>query len=165
MTLSATYFHNRFRDLFDYAITDFTTYQGRIVNRSRATTQGAELAADIRVGAVTGVRASYTYLDAHDDVSGARLLRRPRHAGDVDAHVQATKAWLIGAGLHVVAGRIDSGGPLASWTTARLYTSYAVTSGLRLKLRVENALNKAYEEVLGYPALPRGVFGSVEWRF
>ena len=163
--VSATYFHNRFRDLFDYAITDFTTFQGRIVNRSRATTQGAELAADIRMGQVAGVRASYTYLDAHDNLSGARLLRRPRHAGDLDAHAQATKAWLVGAGLHVVAGRIDSGGPLASWTTARLYTSYAVTAGLRLKLRVENALNKAYEEVLGYPALPRGVFGSVEWRF
>jgi vitamin B12 transporter len=165
VTLSATYFHNRFRDLFDYQITDFTTYQGRIVNRARATTQGAELAGNIRVGAVAGVRASYTYLDAHDDVSGARLLRRPRHAGDVDAHVQATKAWLVGAGLHVVADRVDSGGPLASWTTARLYTSYAITSGLRLKLRVENALNQAYEEVLGYAALPRGVFGSVEWSF
>jgi vitamin B12 transporter len=163
--LSATYFHNHFRDLFDYAITDFTTYQGRIVNRSRATTQGAEFAAEVRVGQIAGVRASYTYLDAHDDMSGARLLRRPRHAGDLDAHVQATKAWLVGAGLHVVADRVDSGGPLASWTTARLYTSYAVTSGLRLKLRVENALNKAYEEVLGYAALPRGIFGSVEWRF
>jgi len=163
--LSATYFHNRFRDLFDYAITDFTTYQGRIVNRDRATTQGAEFAADVRVGPGAGVRASYTYLDAVDDVSGARLLRRPRHAGDLDAHVQATKPWLVGAGLHVVADRIDSGGPLASWTTARLYTSYAVSTGVRLKLRVENALNKAYEEVLGYAALPRGIFGSVEWRF
>jgi vitamin B12 transporter len=165
VTLSATYFHNRFRDLFDYAITDFTTYQGRIINRSRATTQGAEFAADVRLGTGAGVRASYTYLDAHDDVSGARLLRRPRHAGDVDAHALATKAWLVGAGLHVIADRIDSGGPLGSWTTARLYTSYAITSGLRLKLRVENALNQAYEEVLGYAALPRGVFGSVEWRF
>ena len=165
MTLSATYFHNRFSDLFDYAITDFTTYQGRIINRSRATTQGAEFAADVRLGTGAGVRASYTYLEARDDVSGTRLLRRPRHAGDVDAHVLATKAWLIGAGLHVIADRIDSGGPLGSWTTARLYTSYAITSGLQLKLRVENALNKAYEEVLGYAALPRGVFGSVEWRF
>jgi vitamin B12 transporter len=165
VTLSATYFHNRFRDMFDYQITDFTTYQGQIVNRARASTQGAEFAADIRVGQVAGVRTSYTYLDAHDDVSGARLLRRPRHAGDVDAHVLATKAWLVGAGLHVVADRVDSGGPLGGWTTARLYTSYALSSGLRLKLRVENALNKAYEEVLGYAALPRGVFGSVEWQF
>jgi vitamin B12 transporter len=163
--LSATYFYNRFRDLFDYQITDFTTYQGRIVNRARATTQGAEFAAEVRVGQVAGVRASYTYLDALDDVSGARLQRRPRHAGDVDAHLQATKAWLVGAGLHVIADRVDSGGPLASWTTVRLYTSYAITSGLRLKLRVENALNQAYEEVYGYAALPRGVFGSVEWRF
>ena len=163
--LSATYFHNRFRDLFDYQITDFTTYQGRIVNRTRASTQGAELAANIRVGQAAGVRASYTYLDARDNVSGARLLRRPRHAGDVDAHVQATKPWLVGAGLHVVADRVDSGGPLGGWATARIYTSYAVNSGLRLKLRMENALNKAYEEVLGYAALPRGIFGSVEWRF
>ena len=165
VTLSATYFHNRFRDLFEYAIVDFTTYQGRIVNRTRASTQGAEFAADVCLGASASVRASYTYLDARNDVSGARLVRRPRHAGDVDTHVQAAKAWLVGAGLHVVADRVDSGGPIGSWATARLYTSYAIGSGLRLKLRVENALNKAYEEVLGYPALPRGIFGSVEWRF
>ena len=93
------------------------------------------------------------------------LLRRPRHAGDLDAHVVATNAWLVGAGLHVIADRVDSGGSLGGRTTARIYTSYAINSGLRLKLRMENALNKAYEEVLGYAALPRGVFGSVEWRF
>jgi vitamin B12 transporter len=111
------------------------------------------------------VHASYTYLETRNDVSGARLVRRPRHVGDIDAHVPATKAWLVGAGLHLVADRVDSGGPLGGWTTARLYTSYAINPGLRLKLRVENALNRTYEEVYGYAALPRGVFGGVEWRF
>jgi hypothetical protein len=34
-----------------------------------------------------------------------------------------------------------------------------------LTLRVENALNDKYEENPGWPALPFGVFGGVEWRF
>jgi vitamin B12 transporter len=36
---------------------------------------------------------------------------------------------------------------------------------LLLKLRIENAFDEQYEEVFGYPALSRGIFGSVEWRF
>jgi len=32
-------------------------------------------------------------------------------------------------------------------------------------MRVENLLDRKYQEIAGYPALPRGAYGSVEWRF
>jgi vitamin B12 transporter len=47
----------------------------------------------------------------------------------------------------------------------RIFSTYAVRENLLLKLRVENALDEEYEEVLGYASLPRGIFGGVEWRF
>jgi vitamin B12 transporter len=47
----------------------------------------------------------------------------------------------------------------------RIFTSYDLGGGVRLKLRVENLLDEKYEEVYGYPALPLGVTAGVEWRF
>jgi vitamin B12 transporter len=47
----------------------------------------------------------------------------------------------------------------------RVFASYALATRLELKVRVENALNERYEEVYGYPALPRGAFGSLTWRY
>ena len=165
VAFSATYFHNRFRNLFEYEITDFEAFTGHIVNRARATTAGVELAAAATVARIVHARIAYTYLDARNDTDAVRLIRRPRQVVDVEVRVQPALAWTVGAGLHGVADRVESAGPIEDYTTARLFASYEVVRNLLLKARVENALNERYEEVLGYAALPRGAYGSVEWKF
>jgi vitamin B12 transporter len=164
VTVSATYFQNRFSDLFDWQTVDFTTYQGRTVNVARARTEGVELMTRAHLGAVE-TRVSYTYLDARDTTTGARLIRRPRHNGDGEVRMRLGKPWVIGAGVHFAADRTEVTGPFGGYTTVRLFTQYAVTDALTLKLRVENLLGKSYEDVRGYPALPRGAFGAIEWKF
>jgi vitamin B12 transporter len=168
LTLSATYFENRFRDLLEYEIADPVTYAGEVVNVDRATTRGIELSANARLCSVATARIGYTYLDAKDDVSDIRLIRRPRHALDGGIDTQITKQWTVGAGAHLVADRIDGAygpTPLGGYTTFRVYSSYALRPDLILKVRAENVLNRSYQEVAGYPALSRGFYGSVEWRF
>ncbi len=135
------------------------------MNRARASTSGVEVAAVGRLNERVQVRLSYTYLDANDTTNSMRLVRRPRHLIDAEVRATVLKPWTVGAGTHVVADRVDRGGSMEDYTTVRVFTSYAVRQNLTVKLRVENALNEAYEEVLGYASLPRGVFGSVEWRF
>ena len=165
LTLSATYFENRFRELFQWTYVSYVTYEGRIVNIDRATTSGAELAAAWAFGPAVKSRLAYTYLDARDDTTQQRLIRRPRHTLDAEVQVQLAPAWQAGAGLHVVAGRLDAGPAMPDYTTVRLFASYAVNDRLRLKLRAENALNRDYQEVYGYPALPRAAYASADWRF
>ena len=168
LTLSATYFENRFRDLLEYEIEDPVTYAGEVVNVDRATTRGVELAANAKLCAAATARIGYTYLDAKDDVSETRLIRRPRHALDGGIDTQITKQWTVGAGAHLVADRLDGMyGPTSfgGYTTFRLYSSYALRPNLILKVRAENVLNRSYQEVAGYPALARAFYGSVEWRF
>jgi vitamin B12 transporter len=164
-TLGLTWFQNKFRNLFDYEIVDFETFEGHTINRAHATTEGFEVAVAGRVGTRLTMRASYTYLEATDDDTGERLDRRPRHTGDAEMRVQIARGWSAGAGLHVVADRLDGGTPLEDYTTVRLFVSYAGPHNLRVNLRVENALDESYQEVRGYPALPRGVYGSIDWRF
>jgi vitamin B12 transporter len=165
VTVSATYFQNRFRDLLEWVTVDWTTYAGQMVNVSRATTEGVELAVQAKLGSAVQTRVAYTYLEADDATAGKRLIRRPRHTANVEARFQASDAWLVGAGLRIVADRVETTGPFEDYTTARVFTSYAVRNDLQLKLRVENALDEKYDGVRGYAALPFGAFGSIEWSF
>jgi vitamin B12 transporter len=168
LTLSATYFENRFRSLLDYEVENPITYAGEYVNIDRATTRGVELEASAKLCPAATVRAGYTYLDAMDDVTDARLIRRPRHTFDGGLETEITKEWTAGAGVHLVADRLDGAyvpTPLGGYTTFRLHTQYRLRPNLFLKARVENALNRSYQEVVGYPALPRGYYGGIEWRF
>ena len=77
----------------------------------------------------------------------------------------------VGAGVAFVAGRQDVDAltfatiDAEDYTVARVYAAWAVTPSLTLKARVENLLNEKYEAVNGYPALGRGAFFGVEWKF
>jgi len=168
ITLGVTYFENRFRDLLEYQVENPVTYAGSEVNVDRATTSGIELQTNAKLISVFTMSAGYTYLQAVDDVTETRLIRRPRHALDASLDAQVTRKWLIGAAAHLVADRVDgafTSSPLGGYTTFRLYTSYAIRPDLILKMRIENLLDRKYQEVAGYPALPRGAYGNVEWRF
>ncbi|HEU5079224.1 MAG TPA: TonB-dependent receptor [Opitutaceae bacterium] len=166
LTLTATYFENRFRNLFEYEIVDFNTFAGRIVNRTRASSRGFEFGANLNITSRLHTRLAYTYVDARNDETGERLVRRPRHVADGEISYDVTGALVLGAGLHVAAGRTDSGvGAIEDYATARVFASYEAFKNLTLKVRVENALNEKYEDAYGYAALPFGAFGSVEWRF
>jgi len=166
MTVSATYFQNRFRDLINYS-------SGMYSNVSSAETTGTELALTAQPVSSVKLRASYTYLSALDTSNSQatfRLIRRPRHTGDFDAQWQATAAWMIGSGLHFVSDRLASSSATVSvrtedYTTVRIYSSYVINEAVTVKLRVENALDEKYSEVPGYAALSRSVFGSVDWKF
>jgi len=167
LTASATYFQSRFRDMISN-VYSFSTGLYQATNLNLARTEGVEFAVTARPVQSVTLRSAYTYLSAFDTSTSkiTRLPRRPRHTLDLDAQWQTTSAWLIGAGVHSVSDRVQSATvPLENYVTARLYTSYAFTPKVAVKLRVENALDESYAEVLGYPALPRAVFSSVEWKF
>ena len=120
----------------------------------------------VQVAKALSVRAAYTYLDVRNDTAGTGVVYKPRHTADADLQWAIDSKWTVGTGLHIVADRLRTTSiKMEDYTTARVYASYAVNDQLRIKARVENVLDEKYEESFGYPALPIGVFGAVEWRF
>lgn len=162
--VGVTYFNNRFRDLFIY---DFMI--PGIVNTGKASASGLEFAFDLTPVKTVHFDLAYTYLDARNDTNNRPLIRRPRHMFDAQVTWQASSAWLVGAGLHFAAARFDGSttNPVRAedYTTVRVFTQYQLPQNLTLKLRVENLLDEKYAEVRGYPSLPLGIFGSIDWRF
>lgn len=168
VTLGLTYFENRFSDLLEYQVVDYLTFAGQEINIGHAKTSGGEFSLSGKLSPDVTLRAADTYLDAVDNDSHQRLIRRPRHTLDANLEARPMPSWIVGAGVHVVADRVDgiyTPMPLPGYTTVRVHATYVVGPNLRVKVRVENLLNRAYQETVGYPALPRGIYGALEWKF
>lgn len=167
-TVGLTWFDTRFKDLI---VSDFSRTPSSVANVGRARTRGIELSAQTPVAGAVQVRLSYTYLEADNESSGIRLLRRPRHAGNIDLWHDFGHGFSAGAGLRVVSQREDVHASTFAtidaedYSVARVYASWAVSERLTLKARVENLLDEAYEEVHGYPQLPVGGFVGIDWRW
>jgi vitamin B12 transporter len=164
-TVSATWFETDFRDLIA-STPDFRSVE----NIQRARTRGLELSGRMQLPGSFEARASYTYLEADNLTTGARLLRRPRQSGSADL-LWSGRSLTAGAGVTFAARRRDINArtfgqiDAEDYTVVRIHAAWQATPQLALKARIENLLDEQYEEVNGYPALGSGAFGGVEWKF
>jgi vitamin B12 transporter len=167
-TLSATYFRTDFHDLI---VSDFKVFPGTEANVDQARTRGVELAANLVLPNAVDVQLAYTYLEATDLTTQMRLLRRPRNSGSADVWHDFGAGVSGGVGVKEVDHRADINAQTFAtvedpdYTLVRVYAAWQATKSLALKVRVENALDKKYEEVNGYPALGFGVFAGAELKF
>ncbi len=167
-SVGVTWFDTRFRDLI---VSDFSQMPSSVANVGRARTRGIELSTQVTIPAAAQIRLSYTYLEADNESSGRRLLRRPRHAGNLDLWKDFGRGFSAGAGLRVVLQREDVHAATFAtvdgedYSVVRIYGAWAINERLTVKARVENLLDEKYEEVHGYPQLPVGGFAGLEWRF
>jgi outer membrane cobalamin receptor len=183
VTLDATTFFNEYDDLIISVgrLSEISRY--RTDNISNARARGLELSAAWRGGPSTLVRGSYTFLDAEiraiDRTSqapppyhvGDRLLRRPTHQASVDVTWTRTRvsafATLIARGVTLDAEPAfgPSGGLYENPARAVVDFggSFRIVRGVDLYARVLNLFDKAYEEVLGFPAPGRTAFAGVRF--
>ena len=166
--VGVTWFDTRFRDLI---VSDFSQTPSSVANVGRARTRGIEVSTQLAIPAASQIRLSYTYLEADNESNGSRLLRRPRHAGNIDLWQDFGRGFSAGAGLRVVLQREDVNASTfrtidgEDYSVVRIYGAWAINNRLTVKARVENLLDESYEEVHGYPQLPLGGFAGLEWQF
>ena len=84
---------------------------------------------------------SYTYLEAENSGTGARLLRRPRHSGNIDLWHDFGSGFSAGVGGRVVAQREDVDARTfrtidgEDYTVIRVYAAWQATKSLAVKAR------------------------------
>lgn len=160
--LSANYFQTQYHNLISY-----TGPGGSAQNVGKARTQGIELASTLYFGTV-GTKTAYTYLDLSD---ASKLLRRPRHAVDLDVWNDFGSGFTAGLGVHAVADSKDIDAVTFAtidgedYTTVRVYAAWEVNDSLTLKARIENLFDEDYAAVNGFPSLGIGAFVGAEYRF
>lgn len=163
-----TWFHN---DLDQLITGDFAVFPSTVVNLDEAFTQGLEVDWRGTINNTLNYRLAYTYLEAENAVTGARLLRRPEHTLSFDVNTLLADRLRLGMGGYWIQNRLDVD-PLTFATIdgddyflARFYGSLEVTKNVELNLRVENAFDEDYVEVEGFPGRGLGVFGGAKIRF
>ncbi len=153
-------FSNRVTDLIQF---DFASYA--FANVGRAEMNGVEVSFLQRLGGAR-LRAGLTWLEAEDG-DGLPLLRRPEWSG----HLAVGGRFPRGAEGEVALVWVGERPDVASVTfvrvqqpgfvTASLSLAVPLTGAVRLRARLDNLADRAYEEVNGYPALGRRViFGA-----
>ena len=158
--LELNLFHTQFRDLIQFQIVDFTTFEGSFFNVQRATAKGGEAILDYVPVAGLRTRGTYTFLDTWSSATERPLLRRPKHSGT--AEVSWSRKRLTVASTTMFVGKREDSNFLAfGQTTNPGYVRWDLTGSVRASRRmtyfaiVENLLNDDYMEALGFPALKR----------
>ena len=177
--LSATYFNNLFHDQINYVEVDPANFVGQYVNVNKSLAHGAELELQTKLHPRLLMTSAYTYTSTQildnpapidlQFVPGQPLLRRPKHSA-TEAVSYLGSRWggtlsasyvgrrpdddFFGFNINHAAGyvRVD----LAGW--------YAVHPRITFYAKVENALDRRYNEVVGYPALPFNFRAGVRFR-
>ena len=172
--LSATYFHNLFRNQIEFN-SDPLTFIGQYVNVNRSLAHGAEVEFHAQLLNRVSLDSGYTYTSTQilsaplctpeefcDPLlaSGQPLLRRPKHFGSVLLNYLGNR-WGGQIGGTFVGRRVDSDflGLLPHVDHAAGYGRvdfgawYAIHPRVTAYVNVENALDRRYEEAAGYPAL------------
>ncbi len=176
--VGATYFHREVKDLIEgrpIPGDPFGCFRAENVGSARF--DGVELTLSIKLLDSLTVNANYTYLDW--DTADGKLPRRPRNRGNVNLNYFYDR-WNVNLGANIVGRRDDfrAASPFGNITKAG-YAIFDLASYYSLPWRVpavkdltlfgkiENLLNKKYEEPDGFRARPlnfllgmRATFGS-----
>jgi vitamin B12 transporter len=143
--ISATYFERDVENQIDFNLTTFV-----FDNLVQTATQGIEITALLPVGPRFGFNGNYTYLKARDVVSDAVLLRRPKHSANADVYFLPLQDVTISAGFRYVGTQQDTAGPLKDFFVVNLRGSWQFNDNVEVYGRIENVLNREYQEVTGF---------------
>ena len=167
--LNATYFNNLFHDQINYETVNPTTFQGEYFNVNQAFAHGAEFELQAKLRSRLLLNAAYTYTSTQilDDPApidsqynvGQPLLRRPKHSATTLLSYLGNR-WGTNLGGSFVGRRPDDDffgfgiNHASGYVRADIGGWYAINSHVSAYANVENALDRRYNEVVGYPALP-----------
>jgi outer membrane receptor protein involved in Fe transport len=181
---STLYFNNHFRNQIEFT-TNPADFNGQYVNVNRSMAHGAEVQLQGRITNRVSLNTAYNYTSTQileaplctpqnfcDPLlaAGSPLIRRPRHSGSLLLNYLGSR-WGANLGGSFVGRRADSDFLGLGITHAAGYARvdlggwYAIQSHVTVYATIENALNKHYEEVVGYPALGINFRAGLRFRF
>jgi vitamin B12 transporter len=164
----ASVFRNSFTDLIEF---DFSAFPATWRNINRSWARGAEISGTLRLAHNVAVRGTYTKLytritQSYNGDLGQELTRRPRNSGSVSLDL-TPRRWTLIAGGRFAGERQESDFVFfvvnrnPGYQYVFVNGSWQATRHVAPFLRIENALDEQYQEVLGYSALSRNVIGGL----
>lgn len=145
-SISLTYFNNKIDNLIAF---DSSTFLAGNINK--ATIEGETIAYSGRIDDWT-VSASIDIMQARDDTTHKRLIRRADQIGHISASRQLGP-WTIGGEINSSGLRYDNIAntrKLGGYTVVNAFANYAISPEWKLELRGNNVGDRQYELARGY---------------
>lgn len=161
LVIGATWFRQEYKNLIQTNFTSFTAD-----NIGNARTQGVEVKVTAKPVENLKLNAAYTYLDAINRDSKAFLPLRARNKFTSSIEKNWAKLTAIVEYLYV-SKRFDSAlqRDMAAYSLVNLKGSYLLHKNLALFVRIDNLLDKSYEEAAGYGTPGISAFGGIKAAF
>ena len=140
--IGLTYFEQDTTNLIDFL-------SGGYVNINEASSEGIELHGRYRFLDWLEATVSYAYIDARDGANDV-LARVPEHSGDLVFHLNPEHRLSGTLLLRYNGEEQDSNGRVPSWTRVDVSGRYHLTDTVELYARIENLLDRDYQQILGY---------------
>ncbi|MFV0279423.1 MAG: TonB-dependent receptor plug domain-containing protein [Rhodoblastus sp.] len=188
LRFGATYFRNRIKNLIESKY-DQATFTSTLVNLGAGKTYGVEAFAQARINDQLTLRADYTYTVARNaSPPGATLaalqneymrqllegtpqpdlLRRPRHKASLQATWKPIDKLSLSASVIRVSSWIDGSRDFTiprlrapGYTLVNLAGSYEFAEGVTATARVDNLLNRQYQNPTGFRAPGIGAYAGL----
>lgn len=160
VTVGATWFNNRIKDFISSEF-DATAGASRPINLpGESKIHGIEFSASAALNENLSLDAAYTWTDG-EDPDGETLVRRPRHVASASLNYTfLARRANLNLTLQYNGEQDDfvfkapfferDRATLDAYTLVNLAASYRVTDQIEVTGRIENLLNKDYEEVYGF---------------
>ena len=156
-TVGMSYFENAFSNLIQ---ANAAPYVNQNVNKARV--NGIETFMEMRPLTDLTLRSSYTYQDAKDLDTGNQLLRRPRNKASFDSDYRFLEKAHVHVNVLMVGQKADYDSTVAGYVMLNFAGSYDVHKNVQIFGRIDNVLNKQYQEVYGYGTSSVAGYGGVK---
>ncbi|ESQ79819.1 hypothetical protein AEYBE204_08210 [Asticcacaulis sp. YBE204] len=173
--LSLTAFARKTENQIDFASCFGSTHPlcptrpfGFYDNIAQTKAEGVELEYVGDLTASTHLRANYSHVTSKNDLTGAKLPRRPRDLANIDVTQDITPAITLSLGLRYAGKTTESAfstRQLESYTLADLRGSWTINERVTVFGRVENLIDEDYETAADYGTPGRRLWVGVRANF
>jgi vitamin B12 transporter len=170
----ASWYEGEVENLIE-TVFDFTSFTGTNQNIGRADLSGWEAYAEWAPVEALTLAADYTYTDATNADTGARLQRRPEHAWSARAVIRPSDFSAVTVRYSHVGERRDvtyddagffigSGEVIEGYQTVDVTGTLDLGESAQLFLSATNLFDETYEQPAAFAGAPRAVTIGLRWR-
>ena len=176
VTFALTYYRQRLKDEIVVRFDPDTFLSTAVNSASGSRRQGLEAEASYAPSDALHLTATYAWLDASEptapDGGQIKEQRRPKHSGSIAADGVSGR-FSYGASIAYTGARIDTNFDLfparrvelAAYWLASARIAYRLTNALEAHLRIANAFDDRYEDVVGYRTEGRSIHAGLRVAF
>ena len=156
VSIGSTYFMSEIEDSISWALSGYYNASGK------SERDGIETFVNIYPNDKSEIKLSHTHLMTDEKV----LVRRPNNTLTASINYKLSNKIDIYGSLNAVEKHYDTGSAVIdSYEIINLGMRYDLNSNSLLNFRINNLTDETYEQVSGYPGLPRQVFIGLDYQF